>query len=212
MRRPVKPPKRASPARPVGRPRSAAARRAVLNAARELLEQGGVGAVTMEGIAARAGVGKPTIYRTWPNAHAVMMAALIDTVDIAASARAGRSVLRALQHQLREIADVFASRTGRSVALILASAEAETELSKAFRHHFILARREEGRALLLAAEWQGRLRADLDLEVALDLIYAPIFYRQLVGHAPIDRRFTDAVLRHALQGLASPLGLPATGR
>ncbi|MGH7712520.1 MAG: TetR/AcrR family transcriptional regulator [Gemmatimonadaceae bacterium] len=189
-------------ARPRGRPRSAAARHAILNAARHLLEEGGVGAVTIEGIAARAGVGKPTIYREWPNAHAVMMAALIDTVPSSAPVRRGRSALRALRQQLRQIAEVFATRTGRSVAHILAASESETELSKAFRHHFILARRQEGRSLLLAAIEEGMLRQDLEIDVALDLIYAPIFYRLLVGHAPVDARFTDAVLRHVVQGLA----------
>ncbi len=195
------PPARPAP-RPRGRPRSAAARRAILEAARALLEEGGVAAVTMEAIAARAGVGKPTVYRTWPNAHAVVMAALIDTVDTAAPVRAGRTAVHALRSQLRHIADVFATRTGRSVALILAASESETELSKAFRHHFIMARREEGRALLEAALERGELRRDLDVDVALDLIYAPVFYRLLVGHAPVDGRFTDAVLRHVLRGLA----------
>ncbi len=159
-------------------------------------------AVTIEGIAARAGVGKPTIYRTWPNAHAVAMAALIDTSETPAPVRRDRRALHVLRRQLRQIAEVFATRTGRSVAHILAAAEPDTELSKVFRHHFILARRQEGRALLSAAMQQGELRHDVDVEVALDLIYAPIFYRLLVGHAPLDPRFADAVLQHALEGLA----------
>ena len=56
-----------------GRPRSAVARRKILAAAAAMLNEGGLSAVTMEGIAARAGVGKPTIYREWPNAQAVAM-------------------------------------------------------------------------------------------------------------------------------------------
>jgi AcrR family transcriptional regulator len=192
--------------RPRGRPRSAAARRRILDAARALLEEGGLPAVTIEGIAGRAGVGKPTIYRSWPNAHAVAMAALIDGVDSAAPAGARAPALEVLRRQLRHIAEVFATRAGRSVGSLLAAAEPETELSKAFRHHFILARREEGRMLLRAAAAQREIRTDLDIEVTLDLIYAPIFYRLLVGHAPLDGRFTDAVLSHALEGLAARRG------
>src|SRR5215471_3086980 len=71
-------PKSSRPDRPRGRPRSVAARRAILKATHELLAEGGLSSVTIEGIAARAGVGKPTIYRTWPNAHAVAMAALME--------------------------------------------------------------------------------------------------------------------------------------
>jgi AcrR family transcriptional regulator len=69
------------PDRPRGRPRSMAARRAILMATHELLAEGGLSSVTIEGIAARAGVGKPTIYRSWPNAQAVAMAALMEGSD-----------------------------------------------------------------------------------------------------------------------------------
>lgn len=84
---------------------------------------------------------------------------------------------------------------------MIAASERETELSKAFRDHFILARRNEGRSFVPEAIADGELRADLDVEVTLDLIYAPIFYRLLMGHAPLDARFTDSVLTHVLRGL-----------
>jgi len=193
------------PSRPRGRPRSAQARRAILDAARELLAQDGLAAVTIEGIAARAGVGKPTIYRSWPNAQAVAMAALMEATAPGEAAAAGGpkqvSSLAALQAQLHEVVRVFSAPLGRSVAVMLASAEQDTELSKVFRNHFILARRAEGRAFLQKASEQGEIRSDFPLEVALDLIYAPIFYRLLMGHAPLDAQFTDAILALALRGL-----------
>lgn len=213
-REPVKPPgvaptvpepEAAAPRR--GRPRSASARAAVLEAARALLEEGGLGAVTIEAVAARAGVGKPTIYRTWPNAHAVAMAALMDGEEGEGPTRGARTAISTLRRQLRSIARIFASRTGRSVALMLASSVGETELSRAFRNHFILARREEGRSLLRKAIERGELRGDLGpagLEVALDLLYAPIFYRILVGHAPLDDAFVDAVVEQLVRGLGAP--------
>jgi AcrR family transcriptional regulator len=185
-----------------GRPRSEQARLAILKAARELLERGGIGAVTVEGVAERAGVGKPTIYRYWPNGHAVAMAALIETSPSPAPVqRARRSALHALKDQLQRIVAVFGSPIGRHVATMIAASEGDTELSKAFRNHFLLARREEGRALLLNAIDQREVRRDIDLEVALDLIYAPIFYRLLMGHAKLDGAFADAVVRQLLHGL-----------
>jgi AcrR family transcriptional regulator len=187
-----------------GRPRSEQARLAILKAARDLLERGGIGAVTVEGVAERAGVGKPTIYRYWPNGHAVAMAALLETSPAPEPVqRARRSALLALKDQLQRIVTVFGSPVGRHVATMIAASEGETELSKAFRNHFLLARREEGRALLLTAIKQGELRRDIDLDVALDLIYAPIFYRLLMGHAKLDSAFTDAVIRQLLRGLAA---------
>jgi AcrR family transcriptional regulator len=152
-------------------------------------------------VAARSGVSKPTIYRTWPNAHAVVMAALMESAAPPEAARQDRSALAALRRQLRGIADTFATRTGRSITMMLAAADGETELSKAFRHHFILARREEGRQMLAAAVASGELRANLDLDVTLDLLYGPIFFRVLVGHAPAGQEFCDRLLDQLLAGL-----------
>lgn len=202
MRRsvPVKPPEGGQP-RPRGRPRDEGARLAILRAAREMLERGGVAAVTMEGVALRAGVGKPTVYRHWPNAHAVAMAALLEDSPAAPEARAGRGALPALRRQLRQIALLFATPMGRSVTLMLAASDQDTELSKAFRNHFIMARRAEGKALLATAVDERVLRTDFDVEVALDMIYGPLFYRLLAGHARLDAAFTDALLDHVLAGL-----------
>src|SRR5580765_8961444 len=86
--------------RPRGRPRSAKARSAILRAARELLREGGPAGVTMEGVATRAGVGKPTVYRWWPDRHAVAMAALMDAATARPARTRTRSPLRALREQL----------------------------------------------------------------------------------------------------------------
>lgn len=208
--RPVKPAAPATVPRGPGRPRSSAARARVLQAARALVETQGPAAVTIEAIAARSGVSKPTIYRTWPNAPAVVMAALMDSTETPAARTHPASALAALRRQLREIAGTFASRTGRSVTQMIAAADAETELAKAFRHHFILARREEGRRMLAAAVTAGEVRRDVDLDVALDLLYGPVFFRILVGHAPADERFCDRLLDQVVNGLAAPTA--AAGR
>lgn len=191
----------APPPRARGRPRSEDARAAVLKAARVLLDEGGLTAVTMDRLAARTGVGKPTIYRSWPNAHAVALDALLQSAALLPAVRESTAPLKDLRAQLRRIAALFATPTGRSVALMIAAAQSETELAKTFRHRFMLASREEGRRLLTRAIEAGEVRARIDIEAALDLVYAPLFFRLLVGHGPIDRKFVDAVLDQALAGL-----------
>src|SRR3990170_4513841 len=106
----------------------------------------------------------------------------------------GHSALGALRRQLHGIATAFASPAGRSTAAMIAAAQNDSELAKVFRNRFILKSRETGRALLLQAAEQGAIRADADLEVALDLIYAPLYFRLLIGHGPLDAAFTDALL------------------
>ena len=155
----------------------------------------------MEGVAARAGVGKPTVYRWWPDRHAVAMAALMEGEAPKSRGKSPRSATQALRQQVRAIAERFATRTGRHVAAMIAASDTETELSKAFRNHFVLARREEGRALLAQAIRAREVRKDIDVEVVLDLLYGPLFFRLLIGHAALDEDFTDGVLAHALRGL-----------
>ena len=187
--------------RPRGRPPSTRARAAILDAARRLLAEGGPGAVTMEGVAARAGVGKPTVYRWWPDRHAVTMAALMDEREEAGPGSRPRSPREALRRQLRAIVGRFSTPVGRHVTAMLAAADAESELTKAFRNHFVLARRAEGRALLHEAIAAGQLRRDADIEVALDLLYGAVFFRLLLGHAPLDARFVDQALDQTFRAL-----------
>ena len=189
-------------ARPPGRPRDPALREAILAAARDLLDEGGLPAVTMEAIARRAGVGKPTIYRHWPNAPAVAMAAFLETATPPVAEGLPGRPLEDLRRQLAAIAAAFAARTGRNVKAMIAATQGETELAKAFRNQFVAVSRAEGKALLMRAVATGEIRAEVDLEVAVDLVYGPIYYRLLVGHAPLDREFTDRLLREVLTGLA----------
>ena len=181
-----------SPAR--GRPRDPRTRAAILTAARWLLERGGLTAVTIEAIAQKAGVSRPTIYRYWSNAPAVAMAAFLEATGAPDAAKTGRTPLAALRAQLHAVADAFAAPTGRSVAAMVAAAQSETELAKAFRHEFIARNRDATRLLLERCIADELVAPPADMELALDLIFGPLFYRLLMGHAPITRGFVDQLI------------------
>lgn len=188
-------PRQAPPTLPArGRPRDPRTRSAILAAARALLARGGLTAVTIEAIAQKAGVSRPTIYRYWPNAPAVAMAAFLEATGAAAAARAPGNSLAALRQQLHALADAFAAPTGRSVAAMVAAAQSETELAKAFRNEFIARNRDATRGLLERCVTDGAIDAPGDMELTLDLIFGPLFYRLLMGHAPISRDFVDQLL------------------
>ncbi len=205
MTDPVKPDpnEHAAPARSRGRPRSPQIRDAILRAARELMNEAGPAGLTMEAVAERAGVGKPTVYRWWPNRHAVAMAALMDQAALPKAAVRKRSPLRALEQQLLAVSETLVSRQGRNVTAMIAAADPDTEVAKAFRHHFVLARRSEGKAFLEEAVQAGELRAGLDVEVALDQVYGALFFRVLMGHAGIDAAFVRALVKQVVRGLAA---------
>lgn len=186
-----------------GRPRSEKARRAILDAANEILADPRSGRLTIEAVAMKAGVGKPTIYRYWPNARALEMAAMLELPAPDTSVHAGGSAVSDLTLQLEKVVAIFAAKRGRQMAQMVAASEQDSELSKLFRNTVILKSRDEGRAILERAIAEGHLRANLKIEIALDMIYGPLFYRLLVGHAPLDDVFASDLVATALKGLAS---------
>ncbi|NOT70925.1 MAG: TetR/AcrR family transcriptional regulator [Hyphomicrobium sp.] len=185
-----------------GRPRDEAAAGKVLKAARELLAEGGIAAVTIEEVAARSGISRPTIYRSWPNAKAVAMAALMEPSPSTKPGGKPRSLRGELKQAIAEMVSAFSTPAGRSAAALIASADHSTELAKVFRHHLLLNGRERVLAILRAGIERGDLRSRLDVEVAADLVMAPVFFRLLVGHQALSASLADTIVDQALGGIA----------
>lgn len=184
-----------------GRPRSERARRAILKAAGELLERDGFTAVTMERIAERAGVSKATIYRWWPNKAAVMTDSFLELMVADTSPLDTGSAREDLRLRLRGLAHMLAGRSGRFVAALIAESQTDSEVAEALRTHWISVRRRETRPLLRRGIERGELRSDLDLEVAIDALYGPVYWRMLTGYAPLSDDFVDRLVDHVMVGL-----------
>ncbi|MGJ4953325.1 TetR/AcrR family transcriptional regulator [Bradyrhizobium sp. HKCCYLS20291] len=186
-----------STARARGRPPSEAARRKALHAAHDILMSEGFGRLTIDAVAARSGVGKPTIYRHWANAGELAMAALM--LDPAGeSDDSSRALADRLRAQLRALVTAFATTRGRQIALALAASDPDSEMTKAFRNRVILSSREAGRRLIRDAVARREVSELPDIETVLDMIYAPVFYRLLAGHLPLDRAFADSLVTRSL--------------
>jgi AcrR family transcriptional regulator len=190
-------------ARPPGRPRSERARRAILQAANELLESEGFAAVTVEAIAERAGVSKATVYRWWPNRAAVVMDGFLSIVSSEVPFPHTGHAREDIRIHMRRLAEAFSGKIGRTVAALIAEGQSDPELAEALRSRWLSVRRAEAREILELGIERGELRDDIDLEVAVDVLYGPIYYRMLVGHAPVDNGFTDALADHIFAGLAA---------
>lgn len=189
--------------RKAGRPRSSAAREAVLATAYHIVMSEGVGRLTIERVASETGVGKPTIYRTWANAQELAMAAFMAQPEAAFETPKG-SARRRLQAHLRSVITTFSTPRGRQITLTMASAEQESELAKAFRNQIILKSRETGRTLLEQAIASGNVKATLDMETALDMLYGPLFFRLLTGHRPLNAALADHLIETLFDGIAMP--------
>jgi AcrR family transcriptional regulator len=180
-----------------GRPRSEKARKAILEAAMDLLFDRGLRAMSMDDVAKQAGVSKATIYRWWPSKELLAVDALFS--EWAASlpnAERDTGTLRgdllaSFRPWLRQL---NAKPFGRVIAGLVAEAQTDPEFGQLYREHFVQPRRNATRPLLLRAIERGEIAPDTNLDVALDLLYGPIYHRLLHGHGPINDRFVQQVI------------------
>jgi len=187
-----------------GRPRDAAVDAAVTIAALELLVEEGFVRLTVEAIAARAGVAKTTIYRRWPGRDALVINALQTLVE-PSTEPPGTSVRDDLVHLLDQVHRRHqTSYAGRLLSQVLAEAKTNREFFARYREQVILPRRAQLAAVLRRGMATGEVRPDLDVELGVDLVVGPLLYALLV-HAAEGEQASDLPARlvdNVLAGLA----------
>ena len=167
-------------ARTPGRPRDPGRDDVILAATLELLAEEGFAEMSIEGVAQRAGVGKPTVYRRWPSKTALVIDALerhASTVDLPDGATT-RERLTALMTGLAR--SMRTGPAGRIMAGMVAEIQRDPELAEVFRDAFIARRRRLVFAVLREGVERGELRPDLDIELAADQLAGPCVMRRLV--------------------------------
>jgi AcrR family transcriptional regulator len=177
------------PRRPhTGRRRNDAAKDAILDATFRLLSGPGAEGLTIEAIAAAAGVGRQTIYRWWPSKGAVVADALARHAQVVVPERNTGSFTGDLAAFLT---DSFAGLEDEGYAdrlrQIVAEAQHDEHVAQVLAD-FTAVRRAALRALLERGRTAGELAADADLDMLVDMAYGVLYYRLLVGHAPLDDR------------------------
>lgn len=184
--------------------RSAQSRRAILDAALGLLREEGYSATTIERIAARAGVGKQTIYRWWPSKGAVVFEAFLDAFETDLSFPDTGDLAADLTAQVSALARLYGDTpTGRHMAELIGGAQTDPDLGRALLAQWLLPRREVVKEFLRRAQQRGQLRDDVELDVVVDLIFGGIYYRLVSRYAPLDAEYAAALVRIALTGLAA---------
>jgi AcrR family transcriptional regulator len=183
--------------KPLGRPRSEDRRRAILSAAVDELREKGYAALTIEGIAARAGAGKQTIYRWWPSKADVVLEALLEEAADAIAVPDEGSLSEDL---LVFLTETFRQRGQRPVLVgLMAQALLDPVFAQGFRDRFLFGRRIVLREIFDRAVARGEIAPGIDPELLIDVVYGVLWYRLLLDHAPLDdeagRDLADLVLR-----------------
>ncbi|MER7754336.1 TetR/AcrR family transcriptional regulator [Kitasatospora sp. NPDC097643] len=186
--------------------RSERSRAAILTAAAELVAEVGFGKLTIEAIAARAGVGKQTIYRWWPSKGAVVFDAFLaagehegglalpDTGDLAADLRA------VLRPTAAELADPALDRTYRAITSEVLN---DPAMFAEYRARLLDPLLDVTRERLRSAREAGQLAPDTDLDLAIELLYGPLHYRWLHRLGPLDEAHADRLVDAALRALGA---------
>jgi AcrR family transcriptional regulator len=185
-----------------GRRRSRRSHDAIVQATQELLVAHGYQALTIEGVAARAGVGKQTIYRWWPSRAALVLEAYLagsDAIPPPAEAATTHENVRALVDWL--VAVLAQPIGGKVVAGLVADLKHDPDLAERFHRDVVPARRRAMRDTLERGKERGDIRADADLDLAVDALHGAVFYRLLLSGEPLDREFVEQLADQVLRGI-----------
>lgn len=194
----------APPRRRRGRPRSEGLRRAILRAAAELLEAHGIEGTTVEAIAARARVGKQTIYRRWPTRAAVLVDAFLsqrgEPEALPDTGTLRRDLVQCLAAAVAMASDP-ASR--RSVAGLAAAGLGDEEVGALFRERWVAASRVPLRTALERGRQRGELDPESDVELLIDLLLGAVWYRAILCGGRLDHAYAEAAIAAVVGGIAA---------
>ncbi len=186
-----------------GRPRDPDVERAILEATLDLLAEGSFAGLSIEAVAARAGAGKATVYRRWQNKELLVIDAVATLTEPVPPVLCGdmRTDLVSLLESVWRNAG--STRAGRILPGLLAERAGGGQLFRLYQERVIIPRRQRFRSVLEAGMAAGSLRADLDVERAIDLLVGPVLYRSLLGagRGPVREHQPAAIVDDVLLGL-----------
>jgi len=194
-----------------GRPRSDRIHRAILDATRELLVQDGFTKLRLERVAARAGVGKATIYRRWPSKEALALELLFELagphIEVAESGDTRGELKAVVMNSVRSITE---TPFGPVIRALLSQIAGNPSIGDPFREMVVGARRSQVALVIERGIARGDLRPDADPSVATELLVGPVYFRLVFG-GRLDELFADRIVGLVLEGYAPRVPRPVPG-
>ena len=185
----------------MARQRSEEAHDRVLRAALALFGERGIDATSMDAIAQSSGVSKATIYKHWPSRTAVAAEAFGGQMANAVPTPHTDDPRADLVEQMHRVNAFYGSTRGRVFAELLAACVTDPDGARYFREYFLAGRRTAIAQLWARATEAGIARAGVDAEVATDVLFGPLVFRLMTGHAELSDDNAVAIAEAALRGL-----------
>jgi AcrR family transcriptional regulator len=190
--------------KPQGRPRSEASREAILSAAFVELQERGFEGFAIESVAARAHVGKATIYRWWDSRAALAVECFFTHTQAELRFPDLGSARADFEQQILQLGALLRSPLGKALLSMMIGAKSDPALAKAFVTRWVLPRKQWGVQRLERAVREGECAADLDVDATLDLFYGPLYSRLLVGFGPPDDAYVRRLVTLAFRSVFKP--------
>ncbi|MNI31936.1 hypothetical protein D3C73_858340 [compost metagenome] len=153
-------------------------------------------------MAERAKVSKATIYKWWPNKAAVVMDGFMSAATQRLPVPDTGAVLDDILIHAVNLCRFLTSREGSIITQLLGEGQFDEALAESYRIRYFQPRRVEARKLIERGVQRGELEEDLDIELCIDLIYGPIFYRLLVTGAELDDTYVRQLVSKAFTGIS----------
>jgi AcrR family transcriptional regulator len=173
----------------------------IINTTFEDLREHGFRAVTVESISAKTGIAKTSIYRRWPNKAAMVMDAFLSRIGPGIEFPRKPRYVESIRLQMLALAKAFRGPFGSMIKALLGEAQFDGELAEAFRTRWITPRREAAKEVIQAAIRNKELRADIDLDQALDALYGGLYYRLMIGSGPLSDACVRGIFSAVMDGL-----------
>jgi len=183
-----------------GRPRSESSRRSILEATRRLLTHTSVQKLSIEAIAKKAGVGKTTIYRWWPNKSAVVMEAIFSQPAFHNIMPTPRNGEEGISMQIEKLARQLNGKNGRVVAEIIGEAQPDTQSLQIFIQSFLQERYNALSSYIEGGKQTGEFDPSIDTDSAIDVVLGPVFFRLISGQE-LDENFVKDMTQMLLKAL-----------
>lgn len=190
-----------APARP-GRPREKAAgsHSAILDAVHDLLLETSVRDLTMEAVAKRAGVGKPTLYKWWPSKAALVFAMFHERLAREGGVPEAETVEAVLRARMRHLVRAFNGTFGKVMAELIAEGQGDPAVLRELYDHHIGPRRAATIADIERGIAGGEFARGTDPELLVDAIFGPAYYRLLLRLTPLTEQYGEDLIDQVLHG------------